>query len=130
MKAHEHTELFETQLSTNWFDDSGVLCGLSKKSDRTINHYYELIDLFKQLTKDRGRLCLLVDANNSSYMSEEIIKYTSVEYPKYLKAMAIVSTTTFENTQVNTFLKLTFANFPVMRFSNELEARAWLKDYL
>lgn len=130
MKPPENAELFETPLTTHWFDETGILYTVSKKGERKIEHYEKLMDLYKGLTKDGNKLRVLVDACNTTFMTKEVIKYISTENPKYLKAMAILSTKPFESDQINAFLKLTFSNFPVMKFSNEKEAREWLMESL
>lgn len=130
MKPPTNTELFETPISTHWVEENGILCGLSKKTERRIEHYQEIMGFYKRLTKDGNKFCLIADSTNSMPLTREIIEYISTEHPKYLKAIAILSTVPLEPTQVSTFLKYNFSNFPVMKFSNEKDAREWLKQYL
>lgn len=130
MKPPSKAEIFETEIATYWFDENGILYGVSKKVERNLSQYLEVIELYKKLTKNGNKFCLLADSSNSMPMSKEIIQYLAEEQPKYIKAMAIVSDTPFGTSQVNTFLKMTFLNFPVMKFSNEKEAKKWLKEYL
>jgi len=130
MKPNSKAEIFETTIATYWFDESGILHGISKKVERTMAHYQEVIELYKKLTKNGNKLCLLADSTNSMPLSKEIVQYLAEEQPKYINAIAIISDSPFETSQVNTFLKMTFLNFPVMKFSDEKEAKKWLKDYL
>jgi hypothetical protein len=131
MKAPANAQLYETAISTLWFDESGFLFGNSKKIERKIEHYKELMEIYKKLSNDgKKKLWILADSSNASPMSKEIVDYLALESPKYLHAMAILTTSSFGSSQVNTFLKLSFANFPVMLFSDEDEALTWLKDQM
>jgi hypothetical protein len=130
MKPGDNVELFETSMATYWFDEDGILCGLSKKGERRIENYREIMELYKKLAKDGNKLCVLADSTYTMPITPEVVEYIKTESPKYLKAMAILSTSPLGSTQVNAFLKLAFSNFPVMKFSSENEARNWLKEQL
>jgi hypothetical protein len=131
MKPPVNAQFFETSISTLWLGEQGILFGLSKKAERKLEHYQELSELYKKLS-DNGanKLFVLAESSNASPMSKEIVDYIAADNPKYLHAMAILTTSAFGSSQVNTFLKLSFANFPVMLFSDEAEALTWLKEQM
>lgn len=130
MKPGINSTIYETPLTSLWFDEDGFLCSLTKKGERSITNYHQLIEVYKSLTKNGNKLCVISDSVNSVEMSKDIISLISKEFPKYMNALAIISTAPLVNSQINTFLKLTFADFPVMMFATEDEAKKWLKEFL
>ncbi len=130
MKPGINTTIYETPLTSLWFDEDGFLCSLTKKGERSIENYHQLIEVYKSLAKNGNKLCVISDSTNAVEMSKDVISLISTEFPKYMHALAIISTAPLVNSHINTFLKLTFADFPVMMFATEDEAKKWLKEFL
>jgi hypothetical protein len=130
MKQPHNAEFFETPISTHWFDENGILCGVGKVAERTIEHYHKLMELYKDLTKNGNKLCVLTNLDNTAPLHKEISEFLGIETPKYVKAMAIITNKPMTETLSVTFLKLSLRGFPVVLFSKEEEAREWLKEYL
>jgi hypothetical protein len=124
-----NTELYETPISTHWFDENGVMFAISKPVVRTVDHYQKVMDLYKRFTENGNKLCLLADATNSMPMSHEVRDFLTDEMPKYIKAHAIITDVPFESTRMQTFLNLTFKGFEVSIFSTKEEAIKWFKEY-
>lgn len=127
MQIPDNVKLYETPISTLWLDSDGILCGISKPTERSIEHYKFQFEVFKSLLKSNEKHCLLVDAKNQMPMSSEIREYLIVEMPRYVKAQAIISPKHLETSLNSTFLKISFEGFPIRMFNNETEARTWLK---
>lgn len=130
MSASSNVKLYKTSISTFWLDEDGILCGKSKQIDRTIENYYEVINFFKSTVKPGEKLCLLADAAITMPMSKEVRDYLTEEMPKYIKAQAIISKAPLDTSLNSTFLKISFSGFQIRMFSNEVEAKEWLKLYL
>jgi hypothetical protein len=130
IKIPGNAQLHETPISTHWLDESGILCTISKKVERTVEHYEKVMGLYRKLTKDNNKLCLLADSTNSMPMTHEVNKFVAAEMPKYIKAHAIISPLQLDGTQIQTFIKLSNIGFPVMKFHDEDKAKEWLKKYL
>lgn len=122
--------LFETPISTHWFDESGILCAVSKKVERTIEHYQAVNNLYKTLIQNNQKLCLLADTHDTMPISKEVRNFMTSEMPKYIKAHAIVTSVPLTSSLTSTFMKFNFLDFPVKLFSNVEEAKEWLKEYL
>ena len=129
LKLPATSELFETPVSIHWFDKSGIMYAVSKKVERTVEHYKKVIELYAMFAKDRGKLCLLADSTNTMPMSKEVRSYLMTEMPKYIKAHAVISEVPFKGTKFKTFINLNFSGIPVALFPNEAEAKKWLKDF-
>jgi len=130
MIAPANAELFETPISTHWFNEKGILCSISKNVERTIEHYEKLMDLYARLTKNNNKLCLLVDATIIMPMNKEIREFLIREMPKFIKAQAIISDTPLTGMHTSAFIKLSWQGFPVKIFSAQKEAEEWLEGYL
>ncbi len=124
------TQLFETAISTFWMDENGILCANTKNIERTIEHYKEMIKLFSSFIKNEEKLCFLTDAINVLHISKEVAEYISVEFPKYIKAEAVVTQGLFKTSLTTTFLRLNNTGMPVQLFPSVDEAKTWLKTYL
>ena len=130
MKLPDNTDLYETPISIHWFDENGIMCATSKKVERTIEHYEEVMKLYKRFIDGGDKLCLLADASDTMPMSKEVREYVTAEMPKYIKAHAVISKEPLLSSLSNTFMNLSWAGFPVKLFSNVDEAKQWLKEYL
>jgi len=123
-------ELFETPISIHWMGEPGIMFVASKPVEHTLEYYMEVIQVYSRLVTGGIKLCMLADATNSMPMSKEIQNFVAAETPKYIKAMAIVTGTPFENTRTKTFLKLAFAGFPIQMFRTKDDALIWLREFL
>lgn len=123
-------ERHETPISTHWMDENGILCAVSKKVERTIEHYQKVMEVYQQLIKKNEKLCLLADATDSMPVSKDVREYIANEMPKYIKAHAILLETPLTTSQTATFIKLNFLGFPVKVFSDVVEAKNWIKEFL
>jgi hypothetical protein len=52
------------------------------------------------------------------------------EMPKYIKANALVTNVVLERTVAETFMNLYSTPIEMNQFTNEVDAKAWLKQYL
>jgi hypothetical protein len=128
----DNAELFETPMSTLWFDENGLLCAVSKKVERTIENYQKVMEFYKEFTKDGNKLCLLLDITNSPSMpmSKEVREYFVIEMPKYIKAHGLITDSPLQSTLAIAFVKLSVQGFPIKLCSNETDGKKWLKEYL
>lgn len=130
MKPPAGAKLYETPISIHWFDEKGIMCAVSKKVERTVEHYQKVMELYKQFCKEGKKLCLLSDATDSMPVNTEVRDYMVAEMPKYIKAHAIITSSEFKGTLLSAVLQLNLAGFPVMKFATEEEAKEWLASSL
>lgn len=87
----ENTKVLEWPGSTIWFDNEGVLYSISKKApSRTLEETEKYLLEIKKLIRDK-KVCMLVDVTHSSETSSEVRDYVAEEFPKFIKAIAMVS---------------------------------------
>ena len=126
----DNTQLFITPIATYWVDEQGILCGISKKVERTIENYKKVTELFKELTLNGNKLCVLIDVTDSMSVSKEASNYIAEEMKKYVKAHAVISKNPLPGTIISNVFKLNLSTFPVMWFATEKESKDWLKSFL
>ncbi len=73
---------------------------------------------------------MLLDVTHSSETNREVRDFAAEELPKITKAIAIVSHSALGKMLANLFFSLNSQPYPVRYFTDEPEARAWLKQYL
>jgi hypothetical protein len=130
LKTPENTEIFEITSSVIWVDEYGIVCAVPKNRRRKIEHFEEMFAFFAKLMEGKSKLCLLIEADNEIPLRNEVRDYIATELPKYIKAHAVVSVVPLERTLSTTFIRLNEVGIPINLFSNEKEAKEWLKTFL
>lgn len=130
MKIPENVEIFELPTSTMWFDENGICCSISKKHPpQTLEESKKAVEDFKKHTKGK-KVCMLLEITNSTPSSKEIRDYAAEEFPKLVIAIAMISKSPLGRMVANLFFGLKPPSYPTKMFSNEQDAKEWLKQYL
>lgn len=130
MKPPDNVRIMDWASSKFWFDDDGIVCSISKKSSpQSLEEVKDIIATFKKLIGD-NKICLLADASNSSESTKEVRDYIALEFPKFIKAIAILSDSALGKMLANLFFKLKTQPYPTKMFNNEKEAKEWLQQFL
>lgn len=124
-------KIIELPNSSVWFDESGILCCISKKGigDQTLEQVMETMAGFHRIIGPE-KVCMLIDVTYSAESSREVRAYASQELPKVVKAIAVVSSSALGKMVANLFFRLKAQPYPAKMFNNEKDARAWLQKYL
>ncbi|MES2763901.1 MAG: STAS/SEC14 domain-containing protein [Bacteroidota bacterium] len=129
MKPPVNTQVTEGELASFWFDENGILYALSKSTPRTLEKQKENYALIRRITKNK-KVCLLSDTTTASQQDEVTTTYMIKEIPNLFIAMAIISDSALGRFTVNHFLTTNHQPIPIKYFTNEKEAKEWLKKYL
>jgi hypothetical protein len=130
MEIPKNTNIIDWPTSAMWFDEDGILCVISKKAPaQTLEEARKSMEDFENLTGKR-KVCMLIDITNSAPTSKEMRDYSAAELPKITKALAMISTSALGKMIANLFFGLKPPPYPTKMFSNEKEAKEWLKQYL
>ena len=130
IKPPKNVEVIETPITIHWFDENGIMYVMSKKVERTMEYYSMVINVYASFVKEKGKLCTLSDTHNTMPMSKEVRDYLTKEMPKYIKAQAVITDEPLNGSKFKTFLSLSLKGFKVALFSNEKDAKKWLKEQL
>lgn len=130
MEIPKGVELYETARSIAWIDENGILCSISKKAPPpTLEETDRDLEKFKKQFGNR-KWCMILDVTNASPNTKETRDYAAKELPKLVKAMAMISNSALGRMVANLFFGLKPPPYPAKMFSNEREAKEWLKQYL
>ncbi len=130
MTPPENAKIMEWPTSTSWFDEEGILCSISKKAPRqTLEETRQSVEEFKKITGNK-KVCMLADVTNSTETTKEVRDYAAEELPKMIKAIAMLSKSALGKMLANLFFSVKSQPYPVKMFTDEQEARTWLRKYL
>ncbi len=121
-------EIFEGEIATYWMED-GILVSLSKSPMRTVKNISENVALVKRITNNK-RVPLLIYLANSPVPDKETRKFSTEQLPNVYSAMAMISKPGLAKFIMNILFQLQQPPIPMKNFSNEEEAKEWLKQYL
>jgi hypothetical protein len=130
MKPPKNRTVYETATSTYWFDENGILCSISKKAaPQTLQEAKKSVEDFKKQIKDR-KVCILIDVTYTTESSREVRDYVAEEFPKFVKAIAMVSKSALGKMLANLFFNIKKQPYPTKMFNDETEAKNWLLKYI
>ena len=130
MVIPDNTEVFEFPASTMWFDENGILCSIAKKvPQQTIEEAKKTMVEFKKIIGGK-KVCLLSDSTHSPPANKEMRDYAAEVIPEIVKAVAIISRSAVGKMAANLFFSIKKQPYPVKMFTDETEAKEWLKQYL
>jgi len=131
MQVPPGIEVHEHLTSTWWIEPDGILCSVSKKNAPDISREQSLAQLadLKRVTGGK-KMCMLLEITYGRPAKREDREFLAEELAKVIKALALVSNSALGKMVANLFFNLKPPPYPTKMFTNELEAREWLKQYL
>jgi len=121
-------QIYKGEIATYWFDES-ILVSLSTNIKRTVENITGNITLVKQITGNRT-VPLLIYLTNSPISDKATREFSTQQLPTVYKAMAMVSKPGLAQFIMNLLFKLKQPPIPMKNFSNEADAKEWLKQFL
>jgi hypothetical protein len=119
---------FEGEIATYWIQD-GILVSLSKPITRTVENIKGNIALVKQITGSK-RMPLLIYLTNSPVPDKATRKFSAENVGTIYSAMAMVSKPGLAKLIMNLVFALKPPSIPMKSFSNDQEAKQWLKPFI
>lgn len=130
MQPQPNAKITETPVFTMWLDELGILCFLSKKHPpQTLKVSKMLFAEIKKISQGHKR-CMLMDLTNFQLPTKESRDYGAVELPMMTTAISFLSSSALGAWVANVFFTLKKQSYPTKIFTDEQEARNWLKKYL
>lgn len=130
MVPPKNTQVIEFPASTMWFDENGILCSIAKKvPQQTVEEAKKTMEEFRKITGGK-KFCLLSDSTDSPPADKKLRDYAAEIMPKIAKAVAIISRFAVGKMAANLFFSIKKQPYPVKMFTDETEAKEWLKQYL
>lgn len=128
MTAPTDRPTYEGEIATYWFDD-GILVSLSKSPMRTVDNIKANVELVKRITGNKP-VPLLIYLSNSPIPGKEARKYSAEQLPVIYTAMAMVSKPGLAKFIMNILFALKSPPIPMKSFTDDKEAKNWLKKYV
>jgi hypothetical protein len=120
--------IIEGEIATYWFDD-GILVSLSKNPKRTVENISANVALVKKMTGNK-RVPLLIYLSNSPVPDKETRRFSTEQLPVIYSAMAMVSKPGLAKLIMNILFKFKPPPIPMKSFSDDKEAKEWLKQFI
>lgn len=128
IKQPTDRQIYEGEIATYWMDD-GILVSRSKSPRRTVANITSNVALVKSITNDK-QVPLLIYLAKSPVPDNETRKFAATKLPEIYKAMAMVSKPGLSKFIMNFIFRLNKPPIPMKSFTNDREAKIWLKQFL
>lgn len=128
IKIPTDRQIWEGQIATYWFD-KGILISLSKSPTRTVELIADNVALVKQITNDKP-VPLLIYLADSPIPDKATRKFSTEQLPIIYKAMAMVSKPGLSKFIMNILFSLKPPPIPMKSFTDDIEAKEWLKQFV
>jgi hypothetical protein len=122
------SKIYEGEIATYWFED-GILISLSKSIKRTVENISGNVVLVKEITGNK-RVPLLIYLSPSPVPDKQTRKFSTEQLPLIYSAMAMVSKPGLATFIMKILFSLKPPPIPMKSFTNDKEAKEWLKQYL
>jgi hypothetical protein len=133
MEIPANIKTYDMTTSTMWFDQDGILFSVPKPNAPTEQSKEEMneeMDKFREITGGK-KVCMVLETNhNSRPPKKEERDFIAEQLTSVTKAMAIVTSLPLSRMVANLFFGFKPPPYPVKMFSNEKEAKEWVKQYL
>jgi hypothetical protein len=121
-------QIIKGEIADYWFEDS-ILISLSKSITRTVENIGRNVALVKQITNNKP-VPLLIYLAPSPVPDKATRKFSTEQLPVIYSAMAMVSKPGLSKFIMNILFSLKPPAIPMRSFTDDKEAKEWLKQYL
>jgi len=123
-----NAQIYKGEIADYWFDE-GILVSLSKSVKRTVENISGNVALVKQIT-DNKPVPLLIYISSSPVPDKATRKFSTEQLPVIYSALAMVSKPGLSKFIMNILFSLKPPPIPIKSFTDDNEAKEWLKQYL
>ena len=118
--------VYEGEIATYWFEDK-ILISLSKSPRRTVENISGNVALVKEIT-NHTPVPLLIYLADSPVPDKATRKFSTEQLPVIYSAMAMVSKPGLAKFIMNILFSLKPPPIPMKSFSDDKEAKEWLRS--
>jgi hypothetical protein len=130
MKPPDNAKIYEIANAIYWFDEDGILCMEGKTTDpTTLEQAKQRIETFENLHEGK-RFCFLIDYEKITPSSKEVMEYFGSELYRVAKGVAVLTSSPLKKMLVSLVLQFLNKDYPIKIFTDEQDAKKWLKEYL
>jgi len=128
MEIPKDLKLIPGEIADYHFGEDGILVSYSKPIKRTVELIAGNVTLVKQITANKP-VPLLIYLCDSPIPDKATRKYSTEQLPVIYKAMAMVSKPGLSSMIMRILFKFQKPPIPMKSFTNDREAREWLKQF-
>lgn len=128
MQVPPDKEIIKGEIADYYFED-GILVSLSKSILRTVENIKGNVELVKNITGNK-RVPLLIYLSDSPVPDKATRQYSTEKLPEIYSAMAMVSKPGLSKLIMNILFRFKPPPIPMKSFTNDKEAKEWLKQFL
>lgn len=128
MQVPQDKEIIKGEIADYYFED-GILVSLSKSILRTVEIIKGNVELVKNITGNK-RVPLLIYLSDSPVPDKATRQYSTEKLPEIYSAMAMVSKPGLSKLIMNILFRFKPPPIPMKSFTNDKEAKEWLKQFL
>jgi hypothetical protein len=129
MRSESDNQLIEGEIADYLLTDDGILISYSKSILRTIENISANVALVKKITNNK-KVPLLIYLENSTVPDKETRKFSTEQLPQIYTAMAMVSKPGLAQLIMKILFKFQAPPIPIKSFTDDQNARAWLRQFL
>ena len=133
MTVPKNAKTVDWPTSIMWFDEDGILYSIPKAGVHQVQTKEETdmqMQEFRKLIGDKKTCMILQTDSSAPPPKKEDRDWIAKELNSVTKAMGIISTSPLSRMVANLFFGLKPPEYPVKFFSNDKEAKEWIKQYL
>ncbi len=134
MEIPSDVKVIEWSTSFIWFDEDGIMYSTPKPNvkepELSREESRSQMEEFKKLIGNEKRCMILETNSHSKPPKKEDRDFIAEQLNEITKAMGIISASPLSRMVANLFFGLKPPPYPVKFFSNEKEAKEWIKQYL
>jgi hypothetical protein len=129
MDTTDKPELIKGEIADYRFGNDGILYAYSKSILRTVNNITDNVQLVKEITGNKP-IPLLIYLCSSPVPDKAARKLSTEMLPQIYKAMAMVSKPGLSQFIMKILFSFRKPPIPIKSFTDDVEAREWLKQYV
>jgi hypothetical protein len=132
MVPPKDAKIIDWPTSTMWYDELGILYSKPKpyRGVQSREEGRKQVAEFKKLF-GADKKCMILETDHSSPPpKKEDREWIAAELESITRAMAIITVSPLAKMMANLFFGFKPASYPLKFFTNEVEAKEWIKKYL
>jgi len=112
-----------------WFDKDGIFNSITRKN--SVLDKKSLVETFDYIKKNAGnkKVCWISNVTDVLPPEKEVRDFAATETPKIVKALALITNSSLSKMIAEIFMLVKRPPYPTKLFTNEAEAREWLRKY-
>jgi len=133
LSVPKNVKLIDWPTSIMWFDEDGVLYSIPKPAPPQPPTKEEVLlqmDEFRKLLGNKKACMISITDSTAPPPKKEDRDWIAKELDSVIKALGIISVSPLSRMVANLFFGLKPPSYPVKFFSNQKDAKEWIKQYL